>query len=209
MQLQKLFLSSHDLTRRSSSGLPLPRLSRKSLLPDDIPAAAATTTGVPRLGTPMPRGAVPGSSNSQAGASTAEFTTSELPKAVAGGAARGEAETVAAGSAGLGVAGVSLRRRASALLGAADSEQLDAAPSKMDATSLRAGALLADTVTDDDGSDCSGDGAASSGCAGADSADAEDSEAGDYAIVTEEELADLGVPMGEFDPDTELSLIHI
>ena len=38
MRLQKLFVNSHDLTRRSSSGLPLPRISRKHLMPAWRPA---------------------------------------------------------------------------------------------------------------------------------------------------------------------------
>lgn len=196
MQLQKLFVSSHDLTRRSSSGLPLPRLSRKHLAPLE-PVAAVRR--VPNLGTSMPDGTPAGGSGSQSGASTAEFTSSELSQNVA-------ADTASGGAGALGMGSVSLRRRASALLnnpskdlGAAWGVQSKAASGKATA-SLRAGALgIADTG---DSSSCSPDETLSGGCQDAtDSRASEDSESGDYSNASDDELADLGLQITDQDTD--------
>jgi hypothetical protein len=219
MHLQKLLVNNHDLTRRSSTGLPMPRLSRKHISPHaplDDPEIAPTSSTPDSV---YAVGITSRATRSMASASTVESTTSDPTRDSAEDIQKAEAAgTAAPGARG----GATLSRRASAqpLVPGQILESNDniVNPKLTDVKKnirQRSGKLwpAEDSGDSRSRSKCNGgvDDKGSSGCQG-DSEDMSDTPSdsasadaaadhGDYALATDEELAALNLDL--IDPDAE------
>lgn len=167
MRLQKLFVNSHDLTRRSSSGLPLPQISRKHLMPDWRPA------DVPQ----RPFNPTDSTTSTSVGTSQGRTSTKDSK----------DSEDSASSSSIALNAGMSLRRRASALLSSPTNIQNSTSPNPQRQagasstptipTGLRSKPLVA-TFSDYQSDEHSAD---------------DSDDAVDYTVATDAEIADLGL----------------